>query len=421
MQLKNIFSVIQNRAANFFLRGVSATSKFIATVIFLKNGDPLFNNRIALIFTTVGLATSILGLELNQIVNRKIHSFKKNDQILILKKEFFIHFICYIILFPIVFYFFHIRMELDLYISLGIYFLLIFEHHNLELFRILISFLKPDLATQLLFLRTFFWILIVFVLTNFFGFRLDLHLIIFVWSFFSFLSVFVTYVKFKDQLIIALKGENVYLKELVSLIIEAKYFIGMLIFSSIISYLDKFILNSNSNNNLTVYFFFFTVCSIISIVVSFSVGSFEGPKAIKVFALNGLNDYIIEKVKLQKAYLNVIVATTILLGIGIFPLLYFINKSEYWSNIHSFFILLISASLYSFSDVYKLDIFIVKKDRLILTIFLIATVTNIILNFVLIRLFSVTGAAYASLFTNCLIYFKLKASSKKVLNHFTNV
>ncbi|MHA8083439.1 hypothetical protein ACST14_08460 [Aquirufa sp. A-Brett2-15D] len=421
MQLKNIFSVIQNRAANFFLRGVSASSKFIATVIFLKNGDPLFNNRIALIFTTVGLATSILGLELNQIVNRKIHSFKKNDQIYILKKEFFIHFICYIILFPIVYYFFHIRMELDLYITLGIYSLLIFEHHNLELFRILITFLKPDLATQLLFLRTFFWILIVFVLTNFFGFRLDLYLIIFVWSFFSFLSIVVTYVKFKNQVNIAFKGSCVYLKELVSLIIEAKYFIGMLLFSSIISYLDKFILNSNSNSDLTVYFFFFTVCSIISIVVSFSVGSFEGPKAIKVFALNGLNDYLLEKVKLQKAYLNVIVAITILLGIGIFPLLYFINKSEYWLNIHSFFILLISASLYTFSDVYKLDIFIAKKDSSILYIFLIASITNIILNFVLIRLFSIPGAAYASLITNSIIFFKLKASSKKVLNHFTNV
>jgi O-antigen/teichoic acid export membrane protein len=291
----------------------------------------------------------------------------------------------------------------------------------LELFRILITFLKPDLATQLLFLRTFFWILIVFVLTNFFGFRLDLYLIIFVWSFFSFLSIVVTYVKFKNQVNIAFKGSCVYLKELVSLIIEAKYFIGMLLFSSIISYLDKFILNSNSNSDLTVYFFFFTVCSIISIVVSFSVGSFEGPKAIKVFALNGLNDYLLEKVKLQKAYLNVIVAITILLGIGIFPLLYFINKSEYWLNIHSFFILLISASLYTFSDVYKLDIFIAKKDSSILYIFLIASITNIILNFVLIRLFSIPGAAYASLITNSIIFFKLKASSKKVLNHFTNV
>lgn len=419
MQLKNIFSIIRNRAANFFLRGASAASKFFATVIFLKNGDALFNSRIALIFTTVGLATSILGLELNQIVNRKIHSYNKNDQLHILKNEFFIHFVCYIFLLPIIYYFFHIKMQLDLLLSFGIYLLLIFEHHNLELFRILIAFLKPNLATQLLFLRTFLWILIVFILTRFFDFKLDLYLIIFAWGFFSFLSILLTYLKFKNNLCIALKGGIFYLKKSITLLIEAKYFIGMLLLSSIITYLDKFILNTKSN--LTVYFFFFTVCSIISIVVSFSVGSFEGPKAIKIFALNGINDYLFEKIKLRKAYLNVIVVVAILLGIGIFPLLYFINKPEYWSNIHSFFILLISASLYAFSDVYKLDIFLAKKDGVILIVFLIATIFNILLNLVLIKLFSITGAAYASLITNIIIFYKLRSSSHKVLNQYLNV
>jgi O-antigen/teichoic acid export membrane protein len=156
-------------------------------------------------------------------------------------------------------------------------------------------------------------------------------------------------------------------------------------------------------------------------VVSFTVGSFEGPKAIKIFSLGGVNDYLLEKEKLQKAYLYVIVFISILLGIGIFPVLYFMDRPEYWINIYSFFILLFSSSLYTFSDVYKLDLFLAKKDKTILLVFTIAAIINILLSFVLINLFSMLGAALANLLTNCIIFFIFKFNSKKVLFQLINV
>jgi O-antigen/teichoic acid export membrane protein len=169
------------RLLNIGLRGITLASKFALLLVLAKYLEPSSVGLYGLIVVTVAYGMYPLGFEFYTYSTREVIKAKTNIKGQYLKSQIAFHGWLYLFVTPIFILIFYHEI-LPWYIAPLFFVLLITEHANQELMRILIALQKPLMATFVLFIRHGLWALIVACLFVFNPEFRSLETVLIAWS-----------------------------------------------------------------------------------------------------------------------------------------------------------------------------------------------------------------------------------------------
>lgn len=400
---------------NILLRGLTLLSKFIFIFLLGKYAeDEFFLGEYGIIATSISLIIYLVGFDYYVFNTREILKSKENiiDKI---RNQFFFHLIIYLIVFPvslsIIFYFDFI----DIKYFLIVFLLIISEHLGQELFRLYTTLEKSNLANLFFFIKSGFWVWVVlfdfFVLNN----ELNLLKYLLIWCLFSWVSMVVSVIHLK--VFLDIKNFKLYKPDYRWIIKGVRnssiFFISSLSFL-VIQFSDRFMIDLFYGKKMVgVYSAYSQFVNAIDVFVFSAIIMVMYPKLIKLFS--NQKEYTTLFKSFKK---SILVASVLLIVLGYFvsPILFsFLDKPSFITNIKTFNMLLIGVFFLLMSYAYHYDLYIKKKDTLLLKISLFSMSLNIILNLYLIPNNGIFGASLATMFSFFIMFLlKLIYSTRNV-------
>ena len=388
---------------NLALRGLSMGARFILTFFIGKYFSTEDLGMYGLFFTTVTLAVFLLGFDFYTYSNREILYVKEDDKLSVLREQFLFYGITYVVfLLPLFLIFFYGVLPYK-YILL-FYVILIFEHLSQEFYRLFTVMSQPMFANLLLFLRSGIWIYLLIVYYLFSPqAHYSLDAIFIGWLIGSGLSVVLGFIKIFTMF----RGYS--LRP-----VKATWFVAGLkvclfyFFSTValkaIEFANRYIVEYFCDlKSVGVFTFYSQIANAINVVIFTLFIMILYPALIvavnenKVFEYYELKKQLIRKVLVSSVVLSAVV------GVIIYPVLHFIGKEEYYGEITTFYILILSNIFLNVSLIYHYILYAFKKDIALFVSTLICAVVSMILNVVLIKYFAITGAAIALLLSYILL------------------
>ena len=400
---------------NILLRGLTLLSKFIFIFLLGKYAeDEFFLGEYGIIATSISLIIYLAGFDYYVFNTREILKSKENiiDKI---RNQFFFHLIIYLIVLPvslsIIFYFDFI----DIKYFLIVFLLIISEHLGQELFRLYTTLEKSNLANLFFFIKSGFWVWVV--LFDFFVLNNELNLLkhLLIWCLFSWVSMVVSVIHLKFFLDI--KNFKLYKPDYRWIIKGVRnssiFFISSLSFL-VIQFSDRFMIDLFYGKKMVgVYSAYSQFVNAIDVFVFSAIIMVMYPKLIKLFS--NQKEYTTLFKSFKK---SILVASVLLIVLGYFvsPILFsFLDKPSFITNIKTFNMLLIGVFFLLMSYAYHYDLYIKKKDTLLLKISLFSMSLNIILNLYLIPNNGIFGASLATMFSFFIMFLlKLIYSTRNV-------
>ncbi len=179
---------------------------------------------------------------------------------------------------------------------------------------------------------------------------------------------------------------------------------------------DIFILNKlHGLSDVGVYVFFATLAKSIQSLVYSATTMIYLPDLTRSYKEGNMVEYQIFKKRHSKSVIIISIAVSIVAVAAINPLLWLTGKDDYIKNIHLFWLLVPAVAMYSISDIPHLSLYVAGKDKLLLLSTAITLIFCIVLDIILIHLFSFTGAAIALLSSFIFMFlFKYYLSKKPI-------
>jgi O-antigen/teichoic acid export membrane protein len=400
---------------NISLRGLTLISKFIFIFLLGKYAeDEFFLGEYGIIVTSISLIIYLVGFDYYVFNTREILK-SKEDIIDKIRNQFFFHLIVYLIVLPvaltIIFYFNFIDIKYFLIILL----LIISEHLGQELFRLYTTLEKSNLANFFFFIKSGLWVWLV--LFDFFVFKNELNLFkyLLIWASCSWFSMIVSMLYLKRNLDI--KNFRFYKPDYSWIIKGVRnssiFFISSLSFL-VIQFSDRFMIDLFYGKKMVgVYSAYSQFVNAIDVFVFSAIIMVMYPKLIKLFSNNKEYSKLFKKFKK-----SILVASVLLIVLGYFvsPLLFgFLEKPSFITNIKTFNMLLIGVFFLLMSYGYHYDLYIKKKDTLLLKISLFSMSLNVILNLYFIPNYGIFGASLATMISFFILFIlKLIYSTQKI-------
>lgn len=148
------------RLLNIGLRGITLGSKFLLIFFLAKFLEPRDLGVYGLFVAAVGYGIYVIGFEFYTYSMRELIGGKREDRAKVIKNQFALYFLAYLLFLPVVFLFFYYK-GLPWSFFWWILVVLVLEHIAQELNRILISLSQQLYAGIVLFVRTGLWGLVV--------------------------------------------------------------------------------------------------------------------------------------------------------------------------------------------------------------------------------------------------------------------
>jgi len=385
------FSVV----SSLFFRLSAAAAKFILFIYLARNISPEDLGLLGIIIAILIIAVQMTGMELHYVNSRNIAAQEMKNVAPIIKAQFSTHFLSYILALPclaIVFYF----EILDWSYLLSLSALLIFEHLSQEMVRFLQFTFNPVKSAFLIFLRSGVWVFILIILCEFYSFELTVKLVLNLWLIFSiFASI---YGAFSLRKFLFKKTEIklfslTWLREV--LIRSMPFFLTTTCFT-LSQFIDRFVLNNIIGGfGVGIFFFMASMASALNLFVSFSVGVFYGPLAIRAFRKDGLQEF--------KSVKRVFIKKSIIFGcIGlicalmfIHPALYFIDSKEYYNYVNIYYLMLFANCIMVASDFSNLEMYVRGLDIEMMSSAIVGLVMTFIIQVSFISLWGMNGIGFA--------------------------
>lgn len=417
MQLNSsVKSLFSN--SSFILRGISAGIKFVFVLYLASFESATIVGQYALLATTLAIAVQVTGLDVTTIVGRIIHKKDHVGKLKLLETQYGLYLLNYIIVFPLILVIFDSFISNDLFLAVLFGFTVIMEHFFTEIFRTLVSLVKVKSATAIQFLKSVPYVVFIIMYSILTKENVSIYLIVTSWLI-NLIFVFVFFL-FKYNKVISLKL-NVYFNnksyfKIKSLILDSLPYFMITISGVLFSQVDKFIINDYLGHELLgVYFTFFTICSVLTLLISLTVGVNQGPLAIKAFSEYGLEKYLQVREQLIRSYFIYISLgffITLILGLVYIAIS---NNVIYNDNFMSFIILLVSTSMLAMGHVFRIDLYLLEKDKVLLIIYISSLVFNISILLIMLPIYGVVGASLSSLIsTFFMVTMKVFLSNKYI-------
>ena len=400
---------------NITLRGITLLSKFIFIFLLGKYAeDEYFLGEYGIITTSISLIIYLVGFDYYVFNTREILK-SKEGVIEKIRDQFFFHLIVYSVILPltlsVIFYFDFI----DIKYFLIVFLLIISEHLGQELFRLYTTLEKSNFANLFFFMKSGLWVWIV--LFDFFLLKNELNLLryLLIWTACSWFSMIISIIYLKRNL--SIKSFKFYKPNYSWILKGVKnssiFFISSLSFL-VIQFSDRYMIDLFYGKKMVgVYSAYSQFVNAIDVFVFSAIIMVIYPKLIQLFP-----EKVAYKNLFQKFKKSILVASILLIVASYFitPILFsFLDKPSFLTNIKTFNVLLIGVFFLLMSYAYHYDLYIKKKDTLLLKISLFSMSLNIILNLYLIPNNGLFGASLATMISFFILFLlKLIYSKRKV-------
>lgn len=409
---------ISKSFVNIALRGLTLLSKFIFIFLLGKYAeDEYFLGEYGIIVTSISLIIYVVGFDYYVFNTREILKSKENiiDKI---RNQFFFHLIIYIIALPltlgVIFYFDFIDFKYFLIVLI----LIISEHLGQELFRLYTTLEKSNLANLFFFIKSGLWVWIV--LFDFFVLKNELNLLkyLLIWVSCSWFSMMISMIYLRKTL--SIKTFKFHKPDYHWILKGVKnsslFFMSSLSFL-VIQFSDRYMIDLFYGKKMVgVYSAYAQFVNAIDVFIFSAIIMVIYPKLIQLFSQKKAYIKLFKKFKKY-----ILVASILLIAISYFitPVLFgFLEKPSFITNIETFNMLLIGVFFLLMSYTYHYDLYIKKKDTLLLKISLFSMSLNIILNLYLIPNNGLFGASLATMISFFILFLlKLIYSTRKIYDH----
>lgn len=382
---------------NLSLRFLSMGGRFLLIFFIGKYFSTEDLGLYGIFFTTVTLALFLIGFDFYTFSNREVLYAKEEDRLTLLRNQLIFYAITYaVFLLPLLLVFFYHVLPIP-YIVL-FYIILLLEHLSQEFYRLFTILSEPVFANWLLFLRSGSWIyaLIVFYLITPSANR-SLDVIFWAWVFGAGISVLVGFVKvfnlYKGYSLKPIKWH--WFKT--GLKVCSFYFLSTIALKTI-EFANRYMIEYWCDlKSVGIFTFYSQIANMINVVIFTLFLMIIYPKLIvavnagDLVEYNRLKSLILKKVGIYSLILGVFTAVLI------HPILYFINKEEYYTEIFTFYVLILSNIFLNISLVYHYVLYAFKKDRSLFVTTTVSALLSVGFNLIFIALFGVAGAAFALL------------------------
>lgn len=401
---------------NFILRGFSALFKLIFLLYINNYTNDILTGQYALFLSIIALTSTIIGFEIHSGFGRKIHLYSNEKQKLVIASQLKFYLTVYLlVIFPLLFIN-NILYELNSNILFLIPFAIITEHLSIEIFRILITKTRATNATIFHFIRSSLLVFILILLDYLSIFNLTFE--IFVIALFLINTISITcvciynqkYYNFWPNILDIINSKFIFAK---LLIVESKYFYLMAILGSLISNIDKFVINYFLGfKELGTYYTIFAIGTVISLVISYTIGINQGPKLVKQFYTEKLSLFFDFRKKIFNSYIILSIGSASILFLCIEITNYF-KITELDDSKLLIIIIFIAIILQNFTEFFKMDIYLAKIDKKLILVSVLSSIIYLIVFIMLSSLFGILGAGFALLLTNSIILLLYKLLSIK--------
>jgi O-antigen/teichoic acid export membrane protein len=172
-----------------------------------------------------------------------------------------------------------------------------------------------------------------------------------------------------------------------------------------IEYADRYFIEFKLGTvQLGVYVFYSQIANLMNAIINVTVVLMLYPRLIETFIKQEFSSYLAIKRKMYQRILLIGVTVSAVATIFIKIALVYIGKESFYEHINVFYILLISNIAMNLSFVSHYCLYAMRRDTALVFTTLAGTVLSIILNFYLIDLFGIEGAAIATCSSFLLIW-----------------
>lgn len=396
----------------FILRGLSSGAKLLFVLYLASFSAGSVVGQYAMLVTIVAIAVQLIGFDISTIVGRLIHRVNASNKLKLLKAQYITYLVSYFLFYFVFVFLFYSFVVEEFFWALLFGVIVILEHSFTEVFRTLVSLIHVRLATVIQFFKTVPYVVIIVVFSFFYDIKISIDLILLCWLF-NLVCVFIVFLfLFRHKLSFFFSCNIQVFEKSKEIFFDAAPYFSITIFSVFFSQIDKFFINEYmGHESLGVYFTFFTICSVLTLFISLTVGVNQGPAAIKVFSKNGVSEYLEVRRMLIKSYFKyMLLGFFVCLFIG-FSYAHFSGKESY----DVLFVLLLSSAILPFGDVFRLDLYLLEKDKVLLYIYLYSLLLNLLLLYFFVAYYGLFGAAFASLLSSSIIVITMFLKSKKYI------
>jgi len=391
-------NLIRTSILNLFLRGLSSVSKFVLIIYLAKYFSIDDLGVFGLFFSTISFAVYFLGFDFYNFNTREIILHPESKTGMLIRDQFIYFSIIYLFVLPFLIIVFQLDFLPYKYIF-WFYAILLFEHISIELYRIFIAISKPVFANFIFFIKSGLWsyILIFIWILGDDSLR-NLDSIWFSWFIGAFFATIISliYLYLIDIKIFIINSIDwKWIKK--GILVSIPFFIST-ISLKIIEFSGRYIIDLNySKSEVGIFTFYWTIANFVNIVTFTAIIMVMYPKLIELYQKK---DFISFKIIFHK-FKILIVSSSIILGIIlsliIDPLISFLNKDGYSSEIYTFYVLILSNIMLNFSFIPHYLLYVKEKDKFILYGTISGTILNIMLNLILIPQYGIIGSAYSIL------------------------
>ncbi len=408
---------------NLIIRGITLAGKFFLVFFLAKHLTTEQLGYWGIFSTSISLSIYLVGLDFYTYSSRNILEYPVEDTGVLLRDQMILYSISYAIFFPILSLLFVFEV-IEVKFILFFYGVLIFEHFAQESYRIFVVFSKPFIANIILFLRTGMWpyLLVTLWISGFEEFK-NLKWVYLFWigggmSAMIISLIFILRVPFKKIRKIPVNWHWIKTGIRVSLL----FFIGTIAFK-IVEFADRYFIDFyHTKEDVGVYTFYANMSNIIEIVVHTAVIIIFSPKLIEAFYSSQKN-YRLIHAKFSRQTILFSLLAFILIFAMIYPIIYFLDKPEFFEQFNVFTLLCFAEVIFNVSLIFHYILYVRRNDTAIVKAAVFAAFVNIMFNFLLIPQYSTAGAALATFIsfvtlTGAKAYYSRKFPEAKQIIYF---
>ena len=389
------FSWLSNLTA-IAIRALTLAAKFLLVLSMVKYFQPSELGLYGILTALVAYGLFFLGLEFYNYTSRVLVGASNNEKVLIIRDQFLLYGITFILLSPLFYVFFYIRI-FPYSLCFWFFIIIIFEHASSEMLRILIALGHPYLANIIFFIRQGLWIYILLPIFYLYPETRQFNLILFSWILGAGLSVFVGFIPlyhlpWKNMWLHPIRWGKIYR----GLKISRPFLISSFCALSLL-YIERFFISYNCGiAAVGIYTFYAGLSITLHSLVNTGVAKMRLAQLISAWKENDNEQFYLESTHMLKYTIIFVITFSIVSLIIIEPFIHLLNKPIYLSHINIFYLLLLGAGCRGIADVPLYTLYAQHNDKLILLINLTSFCIIILGNAILVPQYGLTGAAISS-------------------------
>jgi len=389
---------------NLLIRGATLASRFVLVIFIARFLSTEELGAYSLFAASITYALFFVGMDFYTFSSREILSVDKSLWYGIIKNQYVFYIIFYFIGFPVIYSFFYFGF-LPKHFIVWFYVMLVAEHLAQESMRLLVVLNRAFLANVALFIRSGIWVYAAVIIMFFNDDMRDVSMILALWLVGASISVLLAIPElWRIRNISADTSKISYAWMWKGLKIAAPLLVGTLALRSI--YLvDRYSLNYFSNlSAVGIYSFYSSFASALLAFVDAVVVMQIYPKIVSSVTNNDFDGLAYYKKKFIKSVSILSVILVILLPIGVYILLLWMNKGEYIDYIPLLGILMLSSIVYSFALLPHYELYAHNEDKKIIISSLWAALVGVIVMPAGAYYFGVYGVAVGQVIAVIFLY-----------------